>query len=269
MQLANQLRIGVDANILSAYCFICNNFNGRSRLDEIILVGFSRGAFTVRCLAHFINKVGLLRRKGLVFLRSVYLAWKEWAGVDGTPAATRLRTALDALDDLRLYPVRVNILAEWDCVSAMKSPRDLWRRGGGLSFVNNKVPGCVNHAFHAVALHEKRRSFKPMLWKTLENEDRTKVRQCAFAGCHSDIGGGNFDVGLSTASLLWMIAQIRDVSEANFDRSTLLQFVSPLPGSYNLRHLPLKSLWLPRSTRKKMYLYNLVCAEGRLDISRS
>ena len=52
---------------LDAYCFICNNCNGRSVLDEITLAGFSRGAFTARCLARFIKDVGLLRRSGLVF----------------------------------------------------------------------------------------------------------------------------------------------------------------------------------------------------------
>ncbi|KAI3538699.1 hypothetical protein CABS02_11663 [Colletotrichum abscissum] len=47
---------GLTSNILNAYCFICNNFNFASGLDEIILTGFSRGAFTVRCLANFIDK---------------------------------------------------------------------------------------------------------------------------------------------------------------------------------------------------------------------
>ncbi|KAK8058097.1 hypothetical protein PG994_008545 [Apiospora phragmitis] len=115
-----------------AYCFICNNYNGRSKLDEIVLAGFSRGAFTVRCLARFINDVGLLRRQGLVFLQTVYGLWERNAGY--TPARGMLRErwpesyrslqiTLEALSTGFFTKieggVRIKVLAEWDTVSAM------------------------------------------------------------------------------------------------------------------------------------------------------
>ena len=65
------------ANILAAYCFISNNYNFLSKKDEIILVGFSQGAFTVRCLASFISEVGLLRRIEVPYLRLFFQDWLQ------------------------------------------------------------------------------------------------------------------------------------------------------------------------------------------------
>ncbi|KAK2012519.1 hypothetical protein LZ32DRAFT_497852, partial [Colletotrichum eremochloae] len=115
---------GLESNILNAYCFICNNYNFVSKKDEIILVGFSRGAFTVRCLANFINMVGLLRRKGLPFLRPLFESWKRWGRADEpkkTHLGVELTRKLKALDDLRVA-AKICILAEWDSVSAIGLP---------------------------------------------------------------------------------------------------------------------------------------------------
>ena len=226
--------------MLNAYCFICNNYNFLSLQDEIILVGFSRGAFTVRCLANFISAFGLLRRQGLVFLRKIYRSWKEG---EGTINADLLR-ALESL----YAPVRIKVLAEWDTVSAIGL-------GSKLSFVNSSVPERVDHAFLALSLHEKRKKFQPLLWKTTAGK-LTRIEQCAFVGCHSDIGGGNRDPGLSTIALLWMISKITHASKAAFDESTLLQFLTPLQE---------KSL---RPWRKPpIRLWNLAITKGTLNSS--
>ncbi|PVH92738.1 hypothetical protein DM02DRAFT_266774 [Periconia macrospinosa] len=182
-QFAGLTGKGVTANILNAYCFICNNFNFASTLDEIVLVGFSRGAFTVRCLANFISKVGLLRRQGLPFLRPLFRLWKRGE-------TTKLNQMADVLTSLHLEGVKIEILAEWDTVSAMGLPLGFWKRE--LSSVQddlNKVLEAVKNAFLAFALDEKRPRFKPMLWMNAPKAG-TIVKQCAFIGCHSDIGGG-------------------------------------------------------------------------------
>lgn len=121
--------------------------------------------------------------------------------------------------------VRVKVLAEWDTVSAMGL-----LRGNSLSFVGNKVPGNVDNAFLAVSLHEKRNMFQPMLWDSKENRGtKTNIKQCIFAGCHSDIGGGNADPALSAASFFWMIGQINGCCKADFSHeSTTFQYVTPL-----------------------------------------
>ncbi|KAL3300593.1 putative alpha/beta hydrolase domain-containing protein [Colletotrichum asianum] len=144
---------GLTSNILNAYCFICNNFNFASNSDEIILAGFSRGAFTVRCLANFIDKVGLLRRKGLPFLRTLLKLWKKWGRADGDKKVRLgrdLEQKLVALAELRSM-AKIKILAEWDSVSAIGSPIRLWPER--FSFVNDEVPGSVENAIFALLIN--------------------------------------------------------------------------------------------------------------------
>ncbi|KEQ68180.1 hypothetical protein M436DRAFT_30098, partial [Aureobasidium namibiae CBS 147.97] len=68
---------GIHANVRDAYSFICNNFNFDHGEDEIFLVGFSRGAFTVRCVAALIDCIGLLKKRGLIHLHELYRLWTQ------------------------------------------------------------------------------------------------------------------------------------------------------------------------------------------------
>ncbi|OCL14467.1 hypothetical protein AOQ84DRAFT_258435, partial [Glonium stellatum] len=116
--LSGAIGKGVTSNILSAYCFICNNYNFASEMDEIVLVGFSRGAFTVRCLASFISEVGLLRRKGLTFLRILF---QHWLLQETGPLKDKIDTLKKGPFNL-LRSAKIKVLAEWDTVSAMGLP---------------------------------------------------------------------------------------------------------------------------------------------------
>jgi hypothetical protein len=264
----------VAENILNAYYFLCQNysfprvfsrFRARKRnpstpeesllsLDEIILVGFSRGGFTVRCLASFINRVGLLRRRGLAFMRTLFSLWERQdptlddivRQLEGDRDSEGKITMKNAF----LVKTRIRVLAEWDTVSAMATLSQ------NFHFVNDTVPDCVDYAFHALALNETRRSFVPMLYT--KAGDDTKVLQCGFVGCHSDIGGGNEDAGLSTLSLIWMISAIESFSKANFDRRVMLGDNVPLAvelQSYS-RHEP-KHNWLGFRVREEPQAYKV------------
>lgn len=57
------------------YSFICNNTF--DKYDEIVFIGFFRGAFTARAVASLINDVGLLTKRGLRYLPSLYELWKN------------------------------------------------------------------------------------------------------------------------------------------------------------------------------------------------
>lgn len=72
-----------------------------------------------------------------------------------------------------------------------------------LAFVEDRVPDRLEYAFQALALHEIRTHFEPMLWKPATYGNTfTIVRQTWFAGDHCDIEGGHLDSGLATISLL-------------------------------------------------------------------
>ncbi|QKX60157.1 uncharacterized protein TRUGW13939_07300 [Talaromyces rugulosus] len=238
---------GLEEDILNAYCFLCNNYNFASNNDDIVLVGYSRGAFTVRCLADLISQIGLLRRKNLPFLSVLFNRWME---TRDTLERQQMKVHILGIDNFS-HPVRIKVLAEWDPVSAIGLLG--WKKR--FSFVQDTVPAAVDKAYVAVALDEKRFSFKPMLW-TRSADSKTEFEQCCFSGCHGDIGGGNIDAGLSTASLLWMVAKVRNASDASFDQEALLDMVQP-PRSY-------RPWWFP-FILKETKAHSLAWSEGKIN----
>lgn len=228
--------------ILNAYYFLSSNYNFGCHKDEIILVGYSRGAFTVRCLAEFISKVGLLRRVALPFLGLLFQLWVDGKEEELKQLKEKLAPPMKnnrKVDGALLHSVKIKVLAEFDPVSAMVNPFQWFRnKNKGIASVQDQVPSKVENAFLAMALNEKRSEFKPMLWKRKSRGQ--VVSQCAFLGCHGDIGGGNADSGLSQLPLLWMISQVsqatidrtRSGSQAQFDENLLLQFATPSAVGY-------------------------------------
>jgi hypothetical protein len=73
----------------------------------------------------------------------------------------------------------------------------------------------VRYAYQALAIDERRGPFKPTLW-TRKKPDASaptqKLQQVWFAGCHSNVGGGYDDHGLSDISLLWMAAKAKEAA---------------------------------------------------------
>ena len=60
---------GISENIREVYSFIATNY---SPGDEIVLIGFSRGAFTVRSVASMIRDIGLLNRAGMNVFYAIF-----------------------------------------------------------------------------------------------------------------------------------------------------------------------------------------------------
>jgi hypothetical protein len=60
---------GISENIREVYSFIAANYTPG---DEIILIGFSRGAFTARSVAGMIKDIGLLTRDGMSYYYPIF-----------------------------------------------------------------------------------------------------------------------------------------------------------------------------------------------------
>ena len=60
---------GIDRDICDAYAFLCMNYCPG---DEIYLFGFSRGAYTVRCLSRMVGDYGILKRSAMRLIPKVY-----------------------------------------------------------------------------------------------------------------------------------------------------------------------------------------------------
>jgi hypothetical protein len=200
--------MGISRNIQEAYRFLTNNY---VEGDEVYLFGFSRGAYTARSLAGMIGTVGLLRKSDLDLLPKVYDYYR-------TPPRKRSRSKyFDLVAGLKRSFPKITFLGVWDTVGSLGLPvpglQHLSRRW--VRFHDTHLGPHVLHAYHAVAIDERRRPFKPAMWTKLNGQ--ISCQQMWFSGVHSNVGGGYADHGLSDTALMWLVNRARDLGLA-YDR---------------------------------------------------
>ncbi|ORY69776.1 uncharacterized protein BCR38DRAFT_502653 [Pseudomassariella vexata] len=202
--------VGISENIREAYSYVCANYVDG---DDIILIGFSRGAFTARSVAGMIADLGLLTREGMEYFYPVFKDMQHWMNDNyqdqfpglpfpdkpkGVHAEDIYREKLLQHKYTRVYQNRGQ--GELITVKAV----GIW--------YNTNLSHKVEHAFHALALDESRGPFTPTIWERLqEHRETTDLRQCWFPGSHINIGGGWEDQGVSNMSLAWMMDQLSSV----------------------------------------------------------
>lgn len=194
---AGALGSGINKNIQDCYRFIVQNY---ALGDRLYFFGFSRGAFTVRSLAGLLNNCGILKQANA---RLVWEAFELYKNPDVHPDdefARKWRDKYSVKADVGRIPAgekhawtadghpKVHFIGVWDTVGALGVPLSV------LSFLNkehmfhdNKIGPNIVTARHALAIDERRDDFRPTVWKQRPGVD---IEQVWFAGCHSDIGGG-------------------------------------------------------------------------------
>lgn len=210
--------VGVVARIARGYTFISRNYQPG---DKIVIIGFSRGAYTARALAGLIAGQGLLAPQLASATDNdrydtAAHAWFRWRRsqdtifqriVDGVIEFTWLREAFPnpkKLDDHSFVPATITAVAVWDTVGEMGIP--VYDKGAAIDlfeFCNTKLSPSITLGIHAVAMDEERIPFTPTLWTA-----DPRVEQVIFPGGHCDIGGGYADHGLSDGPLLWMVDRL-------------------------------------------------------------
>ncbi|KAL0265059.1 hypothetical protein SLS55_001017 [Diplodia seriata] len=217
---------GLEENVREAYSFLSNNY---SPGDEIYLIGFSRGAFTARSIAGLIDQIGVLTKKGLGAFVAIFddvQHRRDRSYKDRNPdipfpnkpnaSDPAYRHELEARG-MTTLGVRVKAIGVWDTVGSLGAPRVGWLTRVGLqpmqsremSFFDTKLANCVDYAFQALALDERRASFAPALWEKPRDNTRTVLRQVWFPGVHSNVGGGYDDQQLANVTLAWMVSQLQ------------------------------------------------------------
>jgi hypothetical protein len=155
------------------------------------------------------------------------------------------RDAIEALRrEHRPYPV--HFLGLWDTVKSY----------GGLKPIilpHLRHNPDVSHVRHALALDERRAWFKATTWGQLDSDrdfamtrldpaareayESQDIGEVWFAGCHSDVGGGDEDDTTSRISLRWMLGEAVNVAPPlllNDAGAALLRDVDP-PGPPTVR----------------------------------
>ena len=209
--------LGLARIIKDAYTFLCENYRDG---DQIYIFGFSRGAYAARSLAGFVDRVGLLLSNYTTddTVESAFMHYQ--AGVLGHESALsnlvrevsgqrllregKLSNAAERDNELPIYFIGV-----WDTVASQGV--DYLPLIGSVTRPLNAyhrvdLPACVTHARHALALHELRAAFRPVLWHYKSRVDQT-LQQMVFRGAHANVGGGYPDTHWSDHALRWMATE--------------------------------------------------------------
>ena len=215
---------GLDDNIFDAYRFLIANYEEG---DRIYLVGFSRGAFTARSLAGLIRTCGILKREAVDHYVEALRRYREREGDPDSEELRAIRSGCSIAGDGK---VPIHFIGVWDTVGSLGIPlrglRGLTRRR--YRFHDTELSGSVAHAYHALAIDERRAPFEPMLWSS-EPKGKQVLEQVWFAGVHSDVGGGYQERGNSDVSLGWMLEKAEAAGLATDRSSPLRKLIAPQP----------------------------------------
>jgi uncharacterized protein (DUF2235 family) len=193
---------GLFAKIKEGYTKIAHDYQDG---DKIYLFGFSRGAYTARSIAGMLICCGL---PATLTQPAIDDAFDTYRTSPQSPERAAAKAALVAKYGNR--PVEIAMIGVWDTVGSLGIPSIL----GGVDpvrdgFLNTGLSPAVKAAYQAIAIDERRREFPPTLWE-VEGVPGQIVEQVWFTGCHSSVGGGCPDAGLSNITLKWMLEKCND-----------------------------------------------------------
>ncbi|SPN99730.1 uncharacterized protein DNG_02581 [Cephalotrichum gorgonifer] len=140
---------GILPDIVENYRFICDNYNPG---DEIVILGFSRGAFTARSVASMVCNLGFLNRTGIDELPNIFHDYHHWA--DWTS-----ESKYDEKEYLCAFT-----LENYMRVLRLKA----WREGGKLTKSMDEMKEELDR--------EKREFFRKMTLQTVEGTEPGKKR---------------------------------------------------------------------------------------------
>ena len=195
---------GVSDAICRAYGWLAQHYR---KGDKIFLIGFSRGAFTVRSLAGFIGCRGLstglenMEEKDLA--KAVAEEYRSYRRSERRPAPSPAIHFVGVFDTVGA----MGVPNEWRLLNKFDKPRQ-------FKFHDTQLGAVVINGRHAVSIDESRAVFSPTLWTDPETnqtiydweQNGRSIKQLWFCGRHSDVGGGE-NRALTDIALRWMLAE--------------------------------------------------------------
>lgn len=239
---------GIDKNIKDVYQFFLLNYQPG---DNLYLFGFSRGAYTARSLGGLIRNCGILKPEYIGLLSKAYELYRD-RNAYTHPDSDLMRSfrAAYAYEDV----TPIHFIGVWDTVGSLGFPVPWLRKANQqrYKFHDATLSKYVRHAYHALAVDERRSLFAPTLWQKSQtvkddpnHEQHKNLEQRWFAGVHSNVGGGYPDCGLSNVTLDWMIRKAQGtglcfndpplIRKTDFDKGAVMN-------SYTLMY----RLWRPQ-----------------------
>ena len=193
---------GFKANVLDAYRYLMETYNDG---DRVYLIGFSRGAYTVRALAGLLDGYGLLCRGNEGHLPYAWRLYREQHSKSGRRVRRSINPEIDAAEAFKETfshtDFKLHFVGVWDTVSSIGwiyTPLRLFNVARNKTIVTGR---------QAVSIDERRCFYHDNLWgESLPGQD---IQQVWFAGVHSDVGGSypQPTAGLANIALQWMLVQ--------------------------------------------------------------
>jgi len=216
--------------------------------DQVLVFGFSRGAYSARVLAGMLHALGLLPRGNhnlVPYVMNLYGAMrgersgpKQWTNLCDQFRWTFARVVPEDQEQRHFH---VHYLGLWDTVSSVG-----WVWDPAKYPFTARNPS-VHAARHAVSIDERRWFFRQnRLNKATPDQ---QIDELWFPGVHSDIGGGypQSDGALWREPFVWILAGA-EIAGLKIEQSRKAQILPPSPTdatSTDPKHESLKGLWWP------------------------
>jgi uncharacterized protein (DUF2235 family) len=221
----------INTKIKSAYRHIVRRYNddkNKTRHKDIWLFGFSRGAYTVRCVAGMINNCGILKYDSDELIDRVYEIYRS-RNPNHVPKGQESKSFRESFSHYE--DVKIKFLGLWDTVGSHGLPSLKVDKGFEyLKFHDQNISKKVKNAYQVLAINERSAFFEPCRMfrrcRRCEGDEEcgkdeeggkgckvwkgTKMEEVWFPGDHLEIGGGIFSVNsnISDESLYWMLRKI-------------------------------------------------------------
>jgi uncharacterized protein (DUF2235 family) len=196
---------GLEADIRDAYVFLMNHFEPD---DRLFMFGFSRGAYTVRCVTSLLHMYGLIRKGNEPLV----------------PYAIRMAMAINKYDRKpnkraeveEIFQLAKEFKAHFSDMPCTPYFVGVWDTVSSVGWIENPIhlPYTSNNpdiqiGRHAVAIDERRAFFRTNLWHPTPDGGPKDVKQVWFPGVHCDVGGGypETEAHLSKFPLAWMLRE--------------------------------------------------------------
>jgi uncharacterized protein (DUF2235 family) len=208
--------------------------------DQIFIVGFSRGAYTARCLAGMIAVCGLPTANFTDdMVNQAFQAYRD--------KSNRAQILASLNKTYTLFDAKIAMVGVWDTVGALGIPAIV----GGVDpvlygFLDTTLHPDVLNAYHAVAIDERRLEFPATLWNN--PVPGQTLEQVWFCGVHSDVGGSYPDdpdgSALADLTFAWMLSKAIALG-VTIDPTVAARYILPMDAKYALdtKHESWNVLW--------------------------
>lgn len=213
---------GFTANMADAYKYLMETYEDG---DRIYLVGFSRGAYTVRALGGALFMYGLLcpgNEEHLSYLLDMYSDASREAynkKKKGQKASIQETAESRGFRETFSRRVEIHFMGLWDTVSSVG-----WIYDPVKLLFEGQNP-ILRKGRHAISVDERRCFYQSNLWgeplnlesrlaldPKLPATDDQDIVQAWFAGAHSDVGGSYLHAEAAPAmdALKWLLEEAKD-----------------------------------------------------------